>query len=89
MASTSEGVSLPSPTPGPKLTTERLSLEPFGHADVDELHDLFTDACVRRYLLDDEVVPREWVEGEIQASIERFGAGGMGLWTLRLTGVAG
>jgi [ribosomal protein S5]-alanine N-acetyltransferase len=69
--------------PAPVLTTERLELRPFRHGDADALHALFTDADVRRWLLDDTVVPREWVEAEIAGSEVRFGGGGCGLWTLR------
>lgn len=38
---------------------------------------------MRRYLLDDELVSREWVESEVVASAARFRAGSAGLWTLR------
>ena len=49
---------------------------------MDELHDLFTDADVRRHLLDDVVVSREWVEKEVLSSRARFAESGCGLWTL-------
>jgi ribosomal-protein-alanine N-acetyltransferase len=63
--------------------TERLVLRAFAAADIDELHVLFTDAGVRRWLLDDQVVPREWVAEEIVQSQARFAEGSCGLWTLR------
>jgi RimJ/RimL family protein N-acetyltransferase len=66
----------------PVITTERLTLSPFAPEDVDELHELFTDADVRRHLLDDAVVSREWVEEEILGSQARFLESGCGLWTL-------
>ena len=65
------------------LTTARLELRPFRLEDADALHALFTDADVRRWLLDDEVVPRAWVDEEIAESEARFAAGGCGLWALR------
>ena len=39
------------------LTTRRLELRPCAPADLDALHALFTDADVRRWLWDDEVIP--------------------------------
>ncbi len=36
-----------------------------------------------RWLLDGEVVPREWIDEEIAQSEARFAAGGGGLWALR------
>jgi ribosomal-protein-alanine N-acetyltransferase len=64
------------------ITTRRLTLRPFGAEDVDELHRLFTHPDVRRHLLDDVVVPREWVEDEVASSRARFAASGCGLWTV-------
>lgn len=52
----------------PRLRTERLRLEPFRGADADELLEIFQDPVVRRFLLDDTVVSREWVTREIRAS---------------------
>jgi RimJ/RimL family protein N-acetyltransferase len=66
----------------PRLRTARLELRPFGGEDVDELALVFTDPDVRRYLLDDMVVSREWVAGEIAASQARFAESGFGLWRL-------
>jgi len=67
---------------GPLITTARLTLRPFGGEDVGELYRLFTDANVRRHLLDDVVVSREWVADEIASSQARFAESGDGLWTL-------
>jgi ribosomal-protein-alanine N-acetyltransferase len=66
----------------PVITTQRLTLRPFAPADALELHDLFTDEDVRRHLLDDTVVSREWVEEEIVSSQARFLESGCGLWTI-------
>lgn len=67
----------------PVLGTERLTLRPFDRADVSELHELFTDADVRRHLLDDMIVSRAWLEEEVASSQARFGDNSCGLWTLR------
>lgn len=64
----------------PSIETSRLRMRPFGQGDVDTLHLVFTDPGVRRFLLDDQIVPREWVEAEIAASIARFEAGSAGLF---------
>ncbi len=65
------------------LSSDRLELRPFRPEDTEELHSLFTDAAVRRWLLDDAVVPRSWVEAEIAASVARFRDGSAGLWAVR------
>jgi len=72
----------------PTLLTHRLELRPFAPEDVEELLDLFTDVDVRRYLLDDQVVTRDWVQAEVTASVERFASGSAGLWALRERGSA-
>ena len=72
----------PSPA-GPVVVTSRLELRPFAPADGEALHALFTNDGVRRWLLDDALVEREWVDGEIAESARRFAAGGCGLWVLR------
>ena len=75
-------------TRGPVVETTRLELRPFCDDDVADLYDLFADADVRHYLLDGEIMPREWVEAEVQSSAERFDEGSAGLWTLRRRGAA-
>lgn len=66
------------------LHTDRARLAPFAPEDTDELLALFRDPDVRRYLLDDQLVPRAWVEQEIAASAERFASGvAAGLWAVR------
>lgn len=69
-----------------RLSTARLELAPFTAADIDELHALFTDPQVRRWLLDDDLVSRAWVEEEVAASVARFTGGGVGLWAVREVG---
>lgn len=64
------------------IDTERLTLRPFAPGDIGELHELFSDRDVRRYLLDDVCVSLEWVEEEVASSQARFAARGCGLWKL-------
>ena len=66
------------------LTTRRMVLSPFADADVDSLLVFFRDPHVREYLLDGSLVDRAWVEGEVRTSRERFEAGSLGLYTVRL-----
>ncbi len=65
------------------LTTARLELRPFAHADAPELLRLFQNPAVRRYLLDDLIVTQDWVVEEIRSSEARFGGGTLGLWAVR------
>ena len=68
---------------GPALVSPRLELRPFRAQDAEALYALFTDREVRRWLLDGEIVAREWVDREVAQSEARFAGGGCGLWTLR------
>jgi ribosomal-protein-alanine N-acetyltransferase len=74
---------------GPILVTERLRLAPCAEADVERVHALLTHPDVRRYLLDDLVVGREWVFDLIQSSRSTFADASYGLWCLesKLDGV--
>lgn len=66
------------------IHTERLLLLPFAADDCDELLALFQAPAVRRYLCDDKIMPRDWMQQEIADSEARFAQGGLGLWSLRL-----
>ena len=69
---------------GRVLATQRIVLTPFVDAHVDPLLAFFRDPHVRRYLLDDSLVDREWVEDEVRTSRERFEAGSLGLYAAHL-----
>jgi [ribosomal protein S5]-alanine N-acetyltransferase len=74
------------------IPTERLFLVPSSPQHTDILLDMFRDPHVRRYLLDDQLVDRAWVDEEVRASARRFASGSIGLYiaSLRDTGeVAG
>jgi RimJ/RimL family protein N-acetyltransferase len=64
------------------LETERLRLRPFAAADIDQLHDLLTLPGIRRFLWDDELIPRERTAGIIERSIALFATHGFGLWAV-------
>jgi RimJ/RimL family protein N-acetyltransferase len=64
------------------IETERLRLRPLAAEDLDALHQLWTDADVRKYLWDDRVISREQAEEVIASSIESFEANGYGFWAV-------
>jgi RimJ/RimL family protein N-acetyltransferase len=75
--------------------TERLVVRPLAISDVDDLHPLWTTAGVRRFLWDDETIPRERTQSILETSVELFTRNGLGMWGGRarddggLVGVAG
>lgn len=71
------------------LQTERLLLTPFATADIDALLTVFRNVDVRHFLLDDGIVSRDWLHGQVAASETRFAGGQLGLWSLRLNGAPG
>jgi len=70
----------------PDLRTARLHLRPLAPPDLDAFHALLTQPGVRRYLLDDEVIPREQAQSFIDTSIRSFDAHGYGLWSATAAG---
>jgi RimJ/RimL family protein N-acetyltransferase len=69
--------------PPTEITTPRLHLRPLTGADLDSLHALLTQPGVRRYLLDDQVIPRDRAQFFIDTSVMSFAANGYGLWGAR------
>jgi ribosomal-protein-alanine N-acetyltransferase len=63
-----------------RIETDRLRLRPLGRDDVDALHRLLTQPGVRKYLCDDEIIPRERAASFVETSIASFEADGYGLW---------
>jgi ribosomal-protein-alanine N-acetyltransferase len=64
------------------LETARLRLRPLAAADVDDLHRLFTQPGVRRFLWDDEIIPRERTTAVVERSTALFATHGFGLWAI-------
>jgi ribosomal-protein-alanine N-acetyltransferase len=64
------------------LTSRRATLQPLSPDHVDEMHALWTNQGVRRYLWDDRVIPRETVTAVISASQADFAAYRYGLWAI-------
>ena len=65
-----------------EIETSRLRLRPATVADLDELHRLWIDPGVRRYLWDDEVIPIEQAAAVIETSQTLFEENGYGLWVV-------
>jgi [ribosomal protein S5]-alanine N-acetyltransferase len=68
------------------IETARLALRPVHPREAAELHALFVNEEVRRYLTDGAVMPREWVERVIRDSEASFTKCGLGLWAAREQG---
>ena len=71
------------------LESERVILLPVKGEELERLHAIFTEPEVRRYLLDDQVVPADWVSQEIERSEALFAELGCGLWSIREKSGAG
>jgi ribosomal-protein-alanine N-acetyltransferase len=65
----------------PIMTTAHLRLAPVTTADTESLADLLAEPDVRRYLCDDEILPRETVVALIERSMA-LAASGLGLWSV-------
>jgi [ribosomal protein S5]-alanine N-acetyltransferase len=66
----------------PTLETARLRLRPVCHTDGDTLHGLLTNGFVRRYLLDDQVLPRAETDTMLAEAQRRLSTEGSGLWLI-------
>jgi len=64
------------------IETARLRLRPFTRDDIHDIHRLWIDPDVRKYLWDDEVISRERAASIIEQSIDHFKNTGLGLWAV-------
>jgi ribosomal-protein-alanine N-acetyltransferase len=62
------------------MVSERLRYVPVTPATLDAFHALVQDPHVRRYLMDDQLFPREWSEARTRESAALFERDGIGLW---------
>lgn len=67
-----------------EIETARLSLRPCRESDIDDLHRLWTDPQVRKYLWDDVIITREQAAEVVSASLESFERNGFGQWVVSL-----
>ena len=72
-----------------EITTSRLSLRPVAAEDLEELHRLWTDPEVRKYIWDGVAMTREEAAQLIDLSIHYFGKLRHGLWSMTPIGEAG
>ncbi len=70
----------------PHIQTERLTIRPPILNDLDDLHRLWTDPDVRRYLWDDQIIPKERTTQELHKTIDCFATRSFGLWAVCLKG---
>lgn len=62
------------------LRTERLTLRPSRLADLEALHELWTDPEVRRFLFDDRRICRDEAREILERSETTFQEAGFGVW---------
>lgn len=67
-----------------KIVTERMQLSPVSEEEVDELHQLWMQPEVRKYLWDDKIIPLEETRQIVSQSITAFLNNKYGLWVSRL-----
>jgi ribosomal-protein-alanine N-acetyltransferase len=63
-----------------ELTTPRLVLRPIAGDDARMLHELWTNAGVRRFLWDDEIIPMARTEAVVEQSERLYADRRCGLW---------
>jgi ribosomal-protein-alanine N-acetyltransferase len=66
----------------PDLESARLRLRPFRREQVADLHRLWTDPDVRRYLWDDRVISMAEAAEVVEAMLELDATHGLGMWAL-------
>jgi ribosomal-protein-alanine N-acetyltransferase len=64
------------------LLTARLRQRPYREDDLDRLWRLWTDPDVRRYLWDDQVIPRDTAAATMRDSMTSTAAHGFGHWAV-------
>lgn len=62
------------------MQTPRLRLRPLTTTDLDRIHELWTEPGVRKFLLDDKIVTRDFVADAIAKSQRLFDKQRFGLW---------
>ncbi len=65
------------------LETRRLMLQPVRPGEAAEIHAIFAQEGVYRYMTDGVPMPLSWVEGIIRDSDATFDERGLGLWSVR------
>ena len=63
-----------------EIRSDPLFLRPLLESDLKEIHSIWTDAHVRKYLFDDVIIAIDKTSEEISNSISLFEKNGYGLW---------
>jgi ribosomal-protein-alanine N-acetyltransferase len=64
------------------IETARLRMRPFELCDTDEMHRLWTDPAVRKFLWDDIVITRDRAAQVVRESLALFAEKGFGFWVV-------
>jgi ribosomal-protein-alanine N-acetyltransferase len=67
-----------------EINTARLRMRPLTADDLDDIHSLWTDPQVRKYIWDNEIISRERAASIVEKSTEMFEAERVGLWGVHL-----
>lgn len=67
---------------GLEIQTERLTLRPLTMDDVETIHKIWTDAGVRKFMWDDEIISFEEASAVVEKSVKYFRCKGLGLWAV-------
>jgi ribosomal-protein-alanine N-acetyltransferase len=65
-----------------EIHTQRLQFRPLTVNDLDQLHQLLIHPQVRRYLCDDQIIPKEQTLSIIDQSLKLFETHNFGLWAV-------
>jgi RimJ/RimL family protein N-acetyltransferase len=68
------------------MRSTRLSYRPVEPGQLEEFLQLLQDDHVRRYLLDGELVGRDWAAERVRESEALFASGGLGVWLVHERG---
>ncbi len=66
------------------MNTQRLKLIPFEIQQVQELHHIFTQPYVRKYLWDDQTISMDQTQEILETNKKYFEESSWGLWQIRL-----
>lgn len=66
------------------LQTKRLTLSPLSENDWDCFASMVQDPYILRYLMDGEIMPKEWCLEQIHKSHELFQSHNVGMWLIQL-----
>jgi RimJ/RimL family protein N-acetyltransferase len=65
-----------------EIETARLYLRPVVMNDLDAMYRIWTEPEVKRYLWDDQTIPKDKAEEALRTSIQSFEVRGYGLWAM-------